>query len=149
MPAYCLLSVITAFLAMVTDLSSSRIPNILLAACLFSGIGERILRLLCGLDPWEACSFPEMTAGFLIPAVILILPFMLKGLGAGDVKLFCVLGSLMGSRRILVCMAYSFAAAGAEAVVLLAMHRNRKEKLHFAVPVFAGTCICCFWKYRG
>ena len=149
MPAYCLLSVITAFLAMITDLASSRIPNVLMAVCLLSGIGERIFRLLCGRDPWEACTFPEMITGFFLPVVILSLPFMLKGLGAGDVKLFCVLGSLMGSRRILACMEYSFAAAGVEAVVLLAIRRNRKEKLHFAVPVFAGTCICCFWKCCG
>ena len=149
MSVYVLMPVITAFLAMMADLASFRIPNRLLAACLISGIGIRVFRLPAGRASWAVCTFPEIIAGFFIPVVILILPFLVRGLGAGDVKLFCVLGSMLGSRGILACMLYSFAAGGAEALVILAVRKNRKERMHFTVPVFAGTCLFCFLSCRG
>ena len=134
---------LTAFLAMKEDLLHSRIPNRLLTVCCLGGLGERIIRLILHgniLSAGEETAF--MAAGMLLPAVLLALPYLAGGLGAGDVKLFCVLGSMLGPDKILFCMFCSFLSGGLWAVILLIKGKGSRKRFPFAPAVFAGTCIC-------
>lgn len=138
-----LMPFLTAFLAMKEDLLHSRIPNRLLAVCFLGGLCERVIRLnLQENMPPAAESAVFIVAGTLLPAVLLALPYLAGGLGAGDVKLFCVLGSMLGPDKILSCMFCSFLSGGLWAVSLLIKGKGRRKKFPFAPAVFAGTCIC-------
>ena len=158
-----LMPLLTAFLAMKEDLHNSRIPNRLLAVCFLGGICERVIRLnlqenmppAMDLMP-NVLTVAEVTenvpsaletaifmaAGMLLPAVLLALPYLAGGLGAGDVKLFCVLGSMLGPDKILFCMFCSFLSGGLWAVILLIKGKGSRKRFPFAPAVFAGTCIC-------
>ena len=57
--------------------------------------------------------------GLAISTVILLLLYLIKGLGAGDVKLFSAIGAITGIEFSLYSLMYSILFAGAIAVVLL------------------------------
>ena len=57
---------------------------------------------------WAWCfGFQEL----LLPVLICWIPFRMRGLGAGDIKLLCVVGCLNGSRDIIYCICISFLLA--------------------------------------
>ncbi len=92
-------AVVMAAAAAVKDMKSGKIPNcwvlagMLLAFC---------LRIVSGTGiGWKT------GAGMLLPFVLLFPLFWFRMLGAGDIKLFCVLGILL-EEKILWCIAWSF-----------------------------------------
>ncbi len=67
-----------------------------------------------------------------IPIILLYLLFQMRVLGAGDIKLFSMIGSILTTEELFRCMAYSFAAAGAGAAFFLLADKNRWQKLRYA-----------------
>ena len=78
-----------ASLACVTDLNTRRIPNGLTFGAALVGFLYQFLS--GGLD-----GLGHAALGWLVGAVIFILPFALGGLGGGDVKLLAALGAWLG-----------------------------------------------------
>lgn len=98
------------------DVRGHRIPNALVVAGALIAIalhtilprGEGFLSLLPGgLGPWGA------TKGLLIGLIVLLPLYLLRGLGAGDVKLMAMTGAFLGSPEILWAMFSTFLAGGA------------------------------------
>lgn len=87
-----------------------------LGICLVSGHGADIL---------------EGIAGMLLPIVILFPLFLGKMLGTGDIKVFAVLGSVMGCRQILICMMGSFLIGAVIAVPVLLFRCSVKERFAY------------------
>ncbi len=56
----------------------------------------------------------------------------MRVLGAGDIKLFSMIGSILTTEELFRCMAYSFATAGAGAAFFLLADKNRWQKLRYA-----------------
>lgn len=78
----------------------------------------------------------ESLFGIFLPFVLLILLFILRMLGAGDVKLFCAIGSIVRFRDILYVMAYSFLAGGVIAIIILLLRKNGKERFRHIATYF-------------
>lgn len=57
--------------------------------------------------------------GLIVGTVILLLLYFIKGVGAGDVKLFSAIGAMTGVEFSLYCLMYSILIAGLIAMVLL------------------------------
>lgn len=98
--------------AFIFDVKLQKIPNVLnaasfLLALLYFGIRDGLGGI--GLSLLGA------GAGFLP----LLLLYLAKGIGAGDVKLFGALGAWVGFLPVLQMMLYSFLFAGAIAALLL------------------------------
>lgn len=66
--------------------------------------------------------------GCLVPVLLLIIFFALRMLGAGDIKLFAAIGSIMGLEFVLYNMAYSFLAGGVIALGILTVNRNGAQR---------------------
>ncbi|MCU6710907.1 prepilin peptidase [Paenibacillus sp. J5C_2022] len=104
--------------AFVTDVRRQRIPNALtggffLAACLYallSGGWQQLLQALLGA-----------AAGFLP----LLLLYVLKGIGAGDVKLFGATGAWLGIAAVLQLMIYAMLFGGLIGLTLLVLRKVR------------------------
>jgi prepilin peptidase CpaA len=62
--------------------------------------------------------------GLVIPFILLFPLYTLRMLGAGDIKLLCSLGILLGPLEIFYCILYSFAAGGFLAILLMAFRKN-------------------------
>lgn len=101
--------------ACVTDIQSRRIPNWLTfgaagAAIVFHTIFE------------GGGGFVLATTGWLVGALIMFLPFALRGLGGGDVKLLAALGAWLGPSNALWLALYAGCAGFVMSVVVAAYY---------------------------
>lgn len=122
----------------------------------------------CGKGPGGVLFF---LAGALFPIGLLFPLFASKMLGTGDIKLFSVLGGMMGPRSFLSCLLLSFILAAAISLPVLLIRCDVKERLryfagymarllsgqgvepylkpgrrpeniHFTIPVFISVLLC-------
>lgn len=98
------------------DIKHRKIKNSLTGFTLLIGL---ILSVLGGLD-----TLIDSFLGIIIPFSILIIFYFLKMLGAGDVKLFCALGSVMGKTWAINCMIASILSGGILALGIMIFNRN-------------------------
>lgn len=101
--------------ACVTDIRSRRIPNFLtfggaLAGVLFSGVTGSTHGLFMS------------TAGWVVGLMVYLLPFVLGGLGAGDVKLVAALGAWLGPSEVAWLALYAGVAGGVGALAIALLH---------------------------
>ena len=108
-------------LAVATDLSTSRIPNLLTfpaAACAVAyhattGGGPGLIHASAGL----------------VAGLLLFLPvYLLRGMGAGDVKLLAALGTWTGAAQVLWVALFA-AIAGGVLAILVALYSNHARQL--------------------
>jgi prepilin peptidase CpaA len=71
--------------------------------------------------------------GFVTGILILIIPFALRGIGAGDVKLLALIGALKGGTFAFNTALYMFIIGGVIALVTIIFH---KETIHFFKSLF-------------
>ena len=98
--------------AAVWDLRFRRIPNVLIAAGLVVGLASRLQTggtqgVLAGL------------AGALVAFAVYLIPFAMRKVGGGDVKLAMVCGVFLGARDTLWLILYATAINGLLAIALL------------------------------
>lgn len=96
-----ILLLITVLICCITDLKSRKIHNKILLPALVMGIGINIF-----YQGWQG--FFISAQGFLLGLGLLLIPFMMRGMGAGDVKLLAVIGAMKGPHFVL----YTFIAMG-------------------------------------
>ena len=160
-----ILLLLLTVLSALYDLKQERIPNRLLLAGFFAA-------LLC-----RGVSF-SLFAGLFLPLCLLGPFFLLRMIGAGDIKLLCVIGAFAGPEGILSVLLVSFLCGGLLSALLLARRGNLRErfrfltqtlmtglrtgrvqpylqmteaagKLHLAVPILAGVVwYCCAAIFR-
>lgn len=88
----------------------------------------------------------------IIPFAILIFLYVIKGLGAGDIKLFCALGAYV-KKEIIWIIAISFIIAAVISLVIIigkiiknvASENKENEykltKIHFSIYILGGVLI--------
>ena len=92
---------IVAFTAVIMDLKSGRVDNRFLFCCLFADLAFLLSRFGCE-------GFLHLTRGVLLPFLLLFPLFLFHMLGAGDIKLFCVICPLLSVGDGLRCIFYAF-----------------------------------------
>lgn len=111
------LMIATATLAAVTDIRARRIPNVLVVGAFLAGLV--VNTALGGLD-----GLMRAAAGAGLAMLVYFPLFLLRGMGAGDVKLMMAVGAVAGPRAwfwILVMSSVTGAAAG----LILALAKGR------------------------
>jgi prepilin peptidase CpaA len=121
------------FGAVFTDLYKDKIYNLWIVPGILMGL---ILQLSRGTDNF-------LNALLAMGASILILMpvYLIKGIAAGDVKLFLMTASFLSVQDIFSCILFSFLIAGAISLIVVLIKRNRHATIHFAVPVMASALI--------
>lgn len=109
-------------MAAVQDIRSGKVSNRLIAAGLMIGSFFQIRN-------YQICGMYYFLRNVSIPVILLYLLFQMRVLGAGDIKLFSMIGSFLTMQELLKCMAYSFLAAGAGAVLFLAADKRRRQRI--------------------
>lgn len=97
---FCLL-----LFCVISDLISSNIKNLYVAVA--ATLGFVINMFLSG-----SSGLVESLKGAAVPLLILGVFFLTRLIGAGDIKLFCSIGAVLGYKFILFAMAYSFLFCG-------------------------------------
>lgn len=118
------------------DLRTGRIPNKITFPCMLVGLA--INTWCCGL-----VGLRDSFYGIAVGVLLLIIPFALGGMGAGDVKMLAAIGAINGSKFVFYVFLYGAVAGGA--ISLFSMYKMGGFRKKFAVPygtaIFMGTVI--------
>ncbi|MBQ3104255.1 MAG: prepilin peptidase [Lachnospiraceae bacterium] len=122
-------------IAAVKDLTAGKIPNRLILIGMMTGVLVSFLR-----DGWPTVLLQIPT--LLLPLFLLFPLFSMGVLGAGDIKLFMMIGSFFSFVQLLFCLYFSFLLGGVTALIHLIRHRNfssRTEYLFTHLKMMAQT----------
>ena len=108
--------------AAVQDIQSGKVSNRLIAIGLMTGLIFQVIE-------HKVCGIYFFLWNISVPVILLYLLFQMRVLGAGDIKLFSMTGSILTIGKLFQCMAYSFLAAGVFAAFILAADHNRRRTL--------------------
>ncbi len=122
--------------ACVTDLRSRRIPNLLTYPLMLAGLGYH-----AALQGWAGLGFSA--AGLGLGFGLLLLPFLLGFIGAGDVKLLAAVGAWLGWPGVLLAFVFTTVLGGLYGLIVLALHRGLLRRfwgaLWTSLRLFAAT----------
>lgn len=125
MEGYYYLLIVLLAAASYWDFRYKKLPNWLtVGGTVFGLIYHLVFEGLPGLSN-------SVIASFVAGGVLLIL-YLFRAVGAGDVKLFAGIGSIAGIHFVLYCMMYSVFYAGILAVVILLFTRTFMKKMIYA-----------------
>lgn len=103
--------------ACIYDTLTTRIPNFLNASLALAG-----LALFFHNDGWQGVLLG--LAGLALGIALLIVPWLMGGMGAGDVKALGALGALLGPGQLIHVFVYIGLIGGATAILHYAFERN-------------------------
>ncbi len=80
------------------------------------------------------------------PVVVLYLLFLIGALGAGDIKLFSLIGGLVNFKVLIGCMVYAFVVAAVFSlgkILVFAIRERgfRTHKMHFSIAILIGLAM--------
>lgn len=104
----------------VVDLYTRRIPNPLT-------LGITVAGLLLAATGIGSLSMPQALVGFFVGLVLMMPGHVIGATGAGDVKLFAALGTLLGPKGIAVAFMYTAMAGGALAIIVAMQRRLLRQ----------------------
>jgi prepilin peptidase CpaA len=122
------------------ELSLNIILLILLVISLYTDIKDRkiynkhtfsvlFIAIITSLMFEGFAGFKNSIYGAGIGFMIMLIPYMLGGMGAGDVKLFMAIGSLKGVDFIIQSSIITFIVGGVIAALVITINKNWKETL--------------------
>src|SRR5699024_6741082 len=123
---------IVLIIALITDIKYKKIPNWLTVGALAVGI---ISHLITGGIDGLIFSF----YGLLVASAIFIFLHIFKAIGAGDVKLFVAIGSLVGMRMVLDITMYAIIFAGVIGLVILLVTKTFLRNVASAIFSFVNA----------
>ncbi|MBM4764493.1 prepilin peptidase [Bacillus sp. B15-48] len=103
---------ITVVISLVTDLKNRKILNIVTLPAIMIGFVYYSVTL-----GWEGFQFSGL--GFLLGFFVLLIPYLLGGMGAGDVKLMAAIGALMGASFVFYSFVFTALIGGIISVILI------------------------------
>ena len=92
------------------DYTSQKIPNKITFPAFLSGV--LLSTIFFGIQ-----GFMNSVVGFLVGFLVLLLPFILGGMGAGDVKLMAAIGAIKGAQFVLMTFIYTAIVGGVIAIL--------------------------------
>jgi prepilin peptidase CpaA len=106
------LALFGAGIAAVTDLRTHKIPNWLTVSMAAAGLGGSLY-----LSGWAGLT--QSATGLLVGLGVFFIPYMMGGMGGGDVKLMAALGALLGMTRVFWVALYGALWGGLLALIVL------------------------------
>lgn len=112
-------------LSLISDIKTYKIKNKIVFPFMLLGITSNLVH-----DGWEGLKLSLI--GLFVPILILFILYILRMLGAGDIKLFGAIGSIMGLRFAIKSMAFSFISGGVIGIILILCRKNGLKRFkHF------------------
>lgn len=126
----CIACLVTT-IAVWFDYRERRIPNYLVFAGMIAG-------LVIGMAGGGIKGLAWSALGILAGIAILLVPFAMGGIGAGDVKLLGAIGAILGAKGALFSMLYGAIAGGLISIIILARHGRLKLVILSILAWLAG-----------
>jgi prepilin peptidase CpaA len=109
-------------ICVITDLKSRKIYNKVIAPGLAIAFSVQF-----AVGGWQALG--DAAVGFLVGLSVLLIPYLLGGMGAGDVKLMALVGALKGTMFVLVTSVYMALLGGVIALFVLLCRKGVKKRM--------------------
>jgi prepilin peptidase CpaA len=106
----------------IQDLRVQKIPNLITYPTM--GIGLVYHSITNGLD-----GFFMALAGLVVGTALLILPYIMGGMGAGDAKLMGAVGAVLGPKGVFTAFLFIAVVGGVYALMLLLIRRQHSKGL--------------------
>jgi prepilin peptidase CpaA len=116
----------------VIDLWTRRVPNPLTALLAASGV-------LLAAYGVSGITVGASLAGLLIGLALMLPGYLIGATGAGDVKLFAAIGSLLGPMPIAMAFFYTALAGGVMAVIVALLRRRLRHTLNGTARLIASA----------
>ncbi len=107
-------------IAAIDDLRFRRIPNWLTYSTIMIAVIYHSIR-----NGFEGFLFSAEGIG--VGIAVLIIPYLMEGMGAGDAKLMGAVGALLGPKGAFIAFLFTAIVGGIYALALLALHGSLKE----------------------
>lgn len=120
-------------LASMDDIRTGKISNRIVFPFIAAGIITNIY--LSGIS-----GISHSLLGMATPFLLFIPLYAIGLFGAGDIKLFCALGSAGGPFFILQCMAFSFLAGGIIASIVMLLRNNFRSRFTYLLA-YIRNCL--------
>ncbi len=120
-------------ISVITDVKSRKIHN----KVIFPGIAAAF-GVHAALEGWNGLGVSA--GGFFAGLGLLMIPYLLGGMGAGDVKLLALVGAMKGTTFVLMTSMYMAILGGIMALLILAFRKGALVKVKW-------MCICTY-SYR-
>lgn len=128
---FTILLLVVSLICLVTDLKSRKIYNVVIFPAL------AIAFILHGaLNGVEGILFS--VSGFFVGLGILLIPYLLGGMGAGDVKLLALIGALKGTAFVIVTAIYMAVLGGLIAILVLLFRKGAFERIKSIFYILSG-----------
>jgi len=128
------------FLAALTDLRTDRVPNGLIVIGIGSGISGSFL---FHVNSWQ----PVVS---MLLAFLLMYPlFKIGALGAGDVKVFLVVGSFFTVKGFLTVLASAFVIGALISLMKILTEHNGRERIAYFMSYISEVARTKQWKIYG
>jgi len=126
---YLVIALVCALAAAIPDIRYRRIPNRLIIYTLPIGLAIHF-----SVDGWRGL----LTSGAagLAAGLIFLIFFLAGGMGGGDVKLICVVASMVGLKNLPNLLVFTSLAGGVMAIVLALRHKRLRSSLSNMTVLF-------------
>ncbi len=115
--------------AVAWDLSATRIPNALVLSGLIIGVFYRVLCM-------GERNYLAILLGIMIPVLLFFPLFLIRAMGAGDIKLFAVTGTFFTIGENLKCIVLAIMIGGVFALIKVLFYKNLRERLKYMFAYF-------------
>lgn len=117
-----------------TDLRSRRIYNWVVVPAAIGGLA---------LNSWNAglTGLGQSLSGLALGTGLLLIPFLLGGIGAGDVKLLGAVGALKGIGFVCTAFAVTALAGGVISLLAAVKHCTLKTTIPYGPAIGVGTLV--------
>jgi len=127
-------------LSALADLGADRIPNGFILLGVACGIASGVL---------SGRGLSSILASVFLAFLLMYPLYIIGALGAGDVKLFILIGSFQETEGMLAILAGSFAIGAGFSLVKLAAEQNGKERLRYFMSYLQDLWRTGRWKIYG
>ena len=133
---WILISIVALFtlIAFYTDIRSHKIPNWLTAGGIILGIAYHTI-----VEGVEGLYFS--ISGIVVGFTLLLVLYLFRGVGAGDVKLFAAIGALMGTEFAVYSATYAIFYAGVIGLVILFIRKQFIQRMTWVIQCLFALII--------
>ena len=109
-------------LASYTDLRFYRIPNLITFSGMLAALTYHTIT-----GGWNGFFFS--ITGLIVGTALLIIPYLMGGMGAGDAKLMGTVGAFLGTEKVLMAFLFSALVGGLYSIIMLIVfHRQYRGR---------------------
>lgn len=116
-------------------MSKTRIPNVIIVSGLIIGVFYRVLCM-------GERNYLAILLGIIIPVLLFFPLFLIRAMGAGDIKLFAVTGAFFTIGENLKCIVLAIMLGGVFALIKVLFYRNLRERLKYMFTYFRKVLQC-------